>query len=199
MTPAIAIVLAELLCEGAAISWYWQGFENTAALGEWKLMITTMCLADYTNTCGIISMRKPVPHGRAKVRFSLPLVTRSTILINGSATPYADVIAPFRLLQANFSIQDDQDQKLEPLKEMNKMGLTTHREWRLNQAVTSLLYRMWQKVPTWQSGDHLGRFEKPDCNVDQRCDHCPYQTLLCSYVPSIKIARRQLLGTSALA
>jgi hypothetical protein len=58
---------------------------------------------------------------------------------------YADVIAPFRLLQVKHSRDSGNVQRLDLEKELNKMGVTLSTKYRLQQAVTSVLYWMWPK------------------------------------------------------
>jgi hypothetical protein len=104
ITPAISIVLAEFLCENPPICWSWQGLEAFLALAEWKSMITHMEASEFTSSCGIRNLWSPIPD-ETEARFSLPLVGKTTVLVNGPATPYAVVMAPFRLVQTKFFSQ----------------------------------------------------------------------------------------------
>jgi hypothetical protein len=88
ITSALTIVLTEFLCQKARICWNWQAFEATAALGEWKRMITEMEAQHFSSSCGITYLRSPVPHDHAEVRFTVPLVGRSTIVLNGRNAKY---------------------------------------------------------------------------------------------------------------
>ncbi len=192
MTPAITVVLAELLCQKARISWDWQGCESTAALGEWKRVITELKASDFTSACGITYLRAPVPAGRAKVRFTVPVVGKSSVVLNGPTAPYADVMAPFRLVQAKFSVNINDDQILDFAVEMGKMGLlnSTHSDHRLQQAITSVLYNYWQTLPLSGSDDQVDRFARWDCYKEEnrfteepllRSEHYPFETLLSGY------------------
>jgi hypothetical protein len=199
MSPAITIVLAESLCQKARVSWNWQRWESTAALGEWKKLITDMDAGDFTSACGINYLSKPIPFESAKFRFSLPLAGKTAVFLNGPRASYADVIAPFRLLQAKFSVDVNTDLPFDFTAELGKMGLTNGRGKRLNQAVTSALYKMWQqKLPAGSDRDK-GQFESLDCYNDTtglveespealRCEHYPYETLLSGYTPVRKMA-----------
>jgi hypothetical protein len=193
VTPAISIVLAELLCQNARINWNWQGCEATAAMGEWKKMITEIKGKNFSSSCGITYLRTPVPAGGAKVRFTLPLVGSSSVVLNGPMAPYADVIAPFRLVQAKFSAKPKAHLIVDFDTEMGKMGLTDDPNFRLQQAVTSVLYLMWPERRTIAGG----KFASFGCGKDEECkdkadeeayeetrgEHYPYQTLLSGYTP----------------
>ncbi len=120
---------------------------------------------------------------RSSVRFTFPVVDRSTVLVNGPAaasmSPYANVIAPFRLVQAKLSIDTNQDVYYLCLsEELGNLGLTLNPALRLEQAVTSVLYKMWQQhsVSAKRSSGPLmvrwGSYEGP------RCVYYPFDTLL---------------------
>jgi hypothetical protein len=146
MTPAIAVVLAEILCEKSVVCWDLQGLEATLALGEWKHMITALDVSEFTSASGIIRMRSPIPAARANVRFTLPLVDKATVILNGPGAPYASVMAPFRLVRAKFSSIAHKGLVVNFAAEMGKMGLTNDPAYRLQQAVTSALYLMWSEL-----------------------------------------------------
>jgi hypothetical protein len=187
MTPAITIVLAELLCQKARIRWDWQGCQNNAAaLGEWKRMITEMDASDLTSKCGIIYMRSDVVQDAS--RFTLPLVGRSTVLLNGPTALYADVMAPFRLVQVKYSVDNEQGLMFDFDEAMGNMGLTTSRAHRLKQAVTSVLYVMWQERMMIGCDNSDSGFKRLDCYEGTRCEHYPFETLLTGYVPVQKTA-----------
>jgi hypothetical protein len=190
VTPAITVVLAEILCEKVRIRWNWNELETTAALGEWKRMITEMKASEFSSANGITYLRSPVPDSRAKVRFTLPLVGESTVLLNGRAAPYADLMAPFRLVQAKFSVNTQEDLHMNFEEEMDKMGLTIDPESRLQQAITSVLSIMWPRSRSSVSDDYrIGSTALNGTNVDNvRCEHYPFQTLLPGYTPVPKKA-----------
>jgi hypothetical protein len=207
MSPAISIVLAELLCENPVICWDWQGMEATAALGEWKRMITNMDVSEFTSACGVIRMWSPVPAGGAKVRFTLPVVNRKIVILNGPAAVYADVMAPFRLVKAIFSSKDFVTLKVDFETEMDEMGLTSNPTYRLQQAVTSALYVMWSMLYSTVNAidDRGGLFadldgfeeaqertnvptSKKEAKEGARCEHYPYQALLSNCTTSHETA-----------
>jgi hypothetical protein len=188
MTPAIVVVLAELLCQIARISWNWQGCESTSALGEWKTMITNMKASDFTRASGIIYLQSPIPAGRAITRFTLPLVDRATVVLNGPLAKYADVIAPFRLVQTKFSKDTNKEMDLNFTEEIGKMGLTTTPGWRLQQAATSVLHKMWQRFLTSGSNEGSGQFVRLGSYDGRRCVYYPFDTLLSDYTPVYKAA-----------
>jgi hypothetical protein len=188
VTPAISIVLAELLCQKTRIIWNWRGSENTAALGEWKKMITEMKATDCSSSCGIIYLQTPVPASSEDVTFTLPLVGRSTVLVNGPMATYADVIAPFRFLQTRFAVDVNQDVSFNFAEAMDEMGLSSKSTYRLNQAVTSVLYKMWQRSFTSENDGQDGRFARLDCCEGDSCEHYPFEPLLSAYTPGGKTA-----------
>jgi hypothetical protein len=181
MTPAIAVVLAELLDEDAAISWDWQGFESTAALGEWKRMITAAQEPNFLNRFGIIHMATPVPAGNAETSFTLPFVNSLTVLVNGPRAQYADVIAPFRLVQAKFSKDRSNEKRLQFEKELGKMGLANGTKYQLQQAVTSALYVMWQRPYANRAKTDSADPSRLPFLKKERCEHYPFQTMLSGY------------------
>ncbi len=189
ITPAIAIVLPELLCRKARINWSWRGSENAAAIGEWKKMITEMKATDCSGSCGVIYLQTPVLAYSADVTFAFPLVGRSTVYVNGPMDTYADVIAPFRFLQTKFAVNVNQDISVNFAEAMDMMGLTKRPAYRLNQAATSVFYKMWQTPHTSGNDSNGGRIARLDRCEGGTSEHCPFETLLFMYAPARKTAR----------
>jgi hypothetical protein len=184
VTPAVAVVLVELLCGKSNIRWNQHGLETAAALGEWKRMITEMEVSDFSSECGVTYMRSSVPVCDAtSVRFTLPLVGISTVLVNVPAAPYADVMAPYRLVQTRVSVNTQEDLQLDFAAELGQLGLTKDPSYRLEQAVTSVLYTMWPTLRPEVRYNYIGvtagwdREQKEDA----RFEHYPIQALRPGY------------------
>ena len=143
MTPAIGIVLAVLLDTEATLSWNWEGFEALVTLGEWKHLVSNQNESVARNA-SIVTMQSPIPpNGKEIIRdFLVPLIGLSTVVRNGPKAPYADVIAPSRLIQTKFTMDRESTCYLDFRKEIDKMGLTSATNYTTQQAVTSVLYRM---------------------------------------------------------
>jgi hypothetical protein len=148
MSPFLAIVLANLLNTDAIISWNWQAFSTTVTLCEWKQMIVQSISCPTAADRSIVELRTPFPITSSDdddADFTIPLVDRLTVVLNGPAAPYADVIAPFRLVHVESAGKGNEEAAfLDLLHELGKMGLTTEPEWRLQQAVTSIFDIMWE-------------------------------------------------------
>ncbi len=187
VSPAVAIVLATLLNAEARIAWDWEAFESTITLCEWKWMIAHSTTIPSTATRTIQELRTPVPMIKARgedendIEFNVPMVNRFTVLMNGPKAPYADVIAPFRLVQGKHSRKaEKQANYLDLLEELGKMGLTTESDkWRQQQAVTSVLDTMWDSEATIALGSEESRIDRLDEQVNA---YYPYNSLLARLV-----------------
>jgi hypothetical protein len=151
ISPAVALVLVTLLNEKASFSWDWQAFESTVAMCEWQRMVAhsnsgTPSHADRT----ILDLPSPFPYvvvdadEEGDIEFTVPMFSRFTVVSNTWNTAYADVVAPFRLVQARYSATGAA-QYLDLFEELSQLGLTRDPNWQLQQAVTSVLFRMWDK------------------------------------------------------
>ncbi len=184
MSPAVAIVLANLLNAEAISARGWQKFESTITLCEWKWMVAHSTTIPSSVNRTILELRAPVPmkrHQGTKRGFDInvPVVNRFTVVLNGPRAPYADVIAPFRLVQAKFSEKvDDQPKDLDLLHELGKMGLTTNSEWRLQQALTSVFHTMWESEEEVASATE----DRLDCSPDVMNAYYPYSSLLVRWI-----------------
>ena len=67
------------------------------------------------------------------------------MVLNGQRAKYADVIAPYRLVQAKFSDEDTNDKVLDLQKELDLMGLTHSVDHKLQQFLTKVFYAMWKE------------------------------------------------------
>jgi hypothetical protein len=184
MTPAIAIILAELL--NSNVSWDSEGVAFTAALGEWKKIVTETQELSLSNLYGIAYLRSPFPADTARWKFSnsveyfnVPVVSSSTVLVNCRAAEYADLIAPYRLLQVKHTRNSANEQRVDLEAELNQLGLTASPEFRLQQAITSVLYLMWPNQHL-RAADVVttDEFERLPFTKEEQREHYPYQSLL---------------------
>lgn len=146
MTPALAIVVANLLSSDANMYWDWRGFEFVVVLGELKWMVANLTEMPSDVNRTLLVLKSPIPFGNVDLNFTVPLISKYTVVLNGPVAPYADVIAPYRLVQVRFSRYPGQSQDLDLNEEMRKFGLTDDPTWRLQQAVTSVFHTLWQSV-----------------------------------------------------
>jgi hypothetical protein len=158
MTPALAIVVANLLSTEAKISWDWQGFETTVMLGELKRMIVHAQDFSTHPDKPVLQLQSPLPADPATKSFSVPVVDRYTVVLNGPKAEYAHVIAPYRLVQAKFSKDNTKPLSLDLQNELDKMGLTHSSEHLLQQYITTVFHTFWRKgleAPSWTAGESI--------------------------------------------
>jgi hypothetical protein len=99
----------------------WSGFETVVALNElFKLVRETD--DGRLHEFRILQLDKPYDARKNSCTLEVPEMTSSMVLINGSRASYADVIAPFRLIQAKHS-ESDTPATLYIGDELMKMGL----------------------------------------------------------------------------
>jgi hypothetical protein len=197
ISPAIMIVLIEFLCEKAVIPWNCQEPEAIVALGEWKWMIREIQLSDFEPTRSFLTVRYAIPLFEDEISFSLPLVGKSTVVLNAPGAPYANVIAPFRLVRTKFCFNVNQPVSIDFAEEMEEMGLTTTNAGtagdQVNQAMTSIIFAMWQrKIKDWNNERSTGatifyhsedaQKEREEKEDNRRCEYYPFEQLACGYV-----------------
>jgi hypothetical protein len=143
ISPALAIVMANLLLNAEAdITWDWQSLKSMVMLSELKQMIVTSQNVPPSQDRFVVSLRNPLPD--SNVSFSVPVVGNGTVILNGPMATYADVIAPYRLVQVKFSIDDMSTKDLFLEDELSKMGLLRSKKNLLQQYMTRILYNMWE-------------------------------------------------------
>jgi hypothetical protein len=150
ISPAVALVLVTLLNEKASFSWDWHAFESTVAMCEWQRMVHSN--GGTPNHVGrtILDLPSPFPYvvvdadEEDDIEFTVPIFSRFTVVSNTWNTAYADVVAPFRLVKARYSATGAV-QYLDLYEELSQLGLTRDPNWQLQQAVTSVLFKMWDK------------------------------------------------------
>jgi hypothetical protein len=175
MSPALTIVLANLLNTKAEISWDWKGLEMLVVLGELKRLVATTSETPRHLDRLVVELQSGLPIPSAKYKLSVPVVSRCTVVRNGPTASYADVIAPYRLVQVKYSsIPDVYNVNLND--ELDKMGLTRSKSFKLQQAVTKILYTMWERLDdlpdpiTHMSISSYG-------NMTHRSEYYPYSSL----------------------
>jgi hypothetical protein len=80
----------------------WSGFEVIVALSE-LFKLVREAEAEMLSEFRILQLDKPHAAEASNTNLEVPEMTGSMVIINGSKASYADVIAPFRLIQAKHS------------------------------------------------------------------------------------------------
>lgn len=176
MSPAIAIVIANLLSTDADVSWDWKGLECTAALSEMKRMIVNTKGKPRHPSSPVIQLSSPVPTTAAKFDFYVPVVDNQTVVLNGPAAKYADVIAPYRLVQVKHSHHNGKSLALLLQDELDNMGLTMSEGYHVQKMTTLAFYTLWkngQKAPSIVNGNPI--LQNADEHLRFECH--PYNTL----------------------
>ncbi len=177
MTPAIAIVVANLLSTDAKISWDWQGFETTAMLSEIKRMIVNSKDVPSHTEKLFLQLQSPLPAAaRTRTSVLIPVLDKYTVVLNARNSQYADVIAPYRLVQARFSKDNGKPLNLDLQNELDKMGLTRSPKHALQQYITSVFQTFWEKgqeTPSWLDAESISQM----VNKDYRFECYPFNTL----------------------
>lgn len=145
ISPALVLVMVNFLLTDADIAWDWQGFETTAMLSELKRMVVkSQHIPEHLDRL-VLAWQLPVP--ATDTYFEAPMVDNCTVVLNGPGAAYADVIAPYRLVQAKFSSDDSQVQVIDIQTELDMMGLTFSSDHVMQQHLTGAFYTMWKLSP----------------------------------------------------
>jgi hypothetical protein len=166
-------VFATLLNANADLSWDWQTFQSTVAMGEWKRMIVQSRDTPTHDDRTIVQMPFAIPSTNAKKTMIIPRMNQFMVVMNVPSASYADIIAPFRLTRATFRVAATTvtHQSLDLQSELDKMGLTNSSKHKKQQALTSVLYQDWnstERAPTETSVD-----EKQWANQHERNMYFP--------------------------
>jgi hypothetical protein len=141
VTPAITIVLAALLSSAASLQSTWSGFESVVAVIE-LFKLVREAEGDTVPAFQIVQLDKAYPATTGAKLLEVPEMSNSIVFINGPRAPYADVIAPFRLIQAKHSDSGEiAHVKIE--EELKKLGVLTTSSPKQKVFVAEQ-YRMWQ-------------------------------------------------------
>ncbi len=144
VSPAMVLVLMNLL-NLEQHTWDWHRFESIVMLSELKRMIVMMNGMPNHLDRLVLQLDAPLPEPDPTNTFSVPQVGESTVIMNGRDAEYADVMAPFRLVQAKFSMDDSNTIKLDIQEEMNNMGLTKSSDHMMKQFLTDVIYtKVWK-------------------------------------------------------
>jgi hypothetical protein len=157
VTPAITIVLAALLGTTAFMQTSWSGFETVVALNE-LFKLVREAKDDRLNEFRILQLDKPYDARKSSKNFEVPEMTSSMVLINGSRASYADVIAPFRLIQAKHS-EGDTPATLFIGDELMKMGLLSSSSVR-DKVFAAGQYSIWEA-----SNNHVAALQSNQSTV----------------------------------
>jgi hypothetical protein len=122
VTPAITIVLAALLRTSVSLERDWYGLESIAALNELFELVRKERRHEIP-PFRIVRLDKPYGVRSDGKCLQIPEMTDYEVLINGSNAPYADVIAPFKLVQAKYCAKSKESAVLYLEEELHKMGL----------------------------------------------------------------------------
>jgi len=147
VSPAIAIVMANLLNTEAELLWDWQGFETTVMLSELKRVVANYNdIPIHPPDRPVLELLSRLPAQNNASTCLIPVVSRYNVVLNAPQAPYADVIAPYRLVQAKFSKKFSKSKVVLDLEEeLDKMGLLKNTvNCSLQQDITSRLYEMWE-------------------------------------------------------
>jgi hypothetical protein len=146
ISSAVAIVLINLLNTETDIHWDWHEFKSTVMLSELKRMIVRTQAIPRRFDRFVLRLLSSLPGTAAETTmFFVPLVGNCTVVLNQLNAGYADVVAPYRLVKAKYSVNDSSVVDLGIQKELDAMGLTDSPKHLLNQLLTNVFYRrMWE-------------------------------------------------------
>ena len=136
VSSAVAVVLFSMLETSARIFTTWKAQERISALYAFRQEVLkylgrfgpsgTNCRKDFDNHLAnlrLVQVLKPVPPTNCKYSFEIPKFTKNVIWINGDKARFADVIAPYMLIQCKHSIHPDKALEVDLSKELSKCGL----------------------------------------------------------------------------
>ncbi len=177
MSPALAIVVANLLSTDAKISWSWEGLETSVMLSELKRLVVNWEDTPKDLDGLVLQLPSALPAGPASKMFSVPIVGRYTVVLNGPLAKYADVIAPYRLVQTKFSKDNNKALFLDLQNELNKMGLTRSKKHVMQQWITTVFHVFWDfgvdSGLSWLKAESLLNLVNKNC----RQEYYPFNTL----------------------
>mmetsp|Transcript_9863 Transcript_9863/g.27928 ORF Transcript_9863/g.27928 Transcript_9863/m.27928 type:complete len:1049 (+) Transcript_9863:379-3525(+) len=143
VTPAITLVLCRMLGISAEIFTGWEGLEKVAALDAFFTAVRTDKLED-TWKWKIVELSSPIPatsgwNSKGKpdenAKCKVPINVCNMVFVNGPMAPYADIIAPRKLIQVKQTSGNSVDVDL--VHELGKVGLLQDDEVVNHQLVPS--------------------------------------------------------------
>jgi hypothetical protein len=190
VTPAITIVLAALLRSATSLQSTWSGLESVVALIE-LFKLVREAQGDTVPAFQIVQLDRAYPAKAGVKLLEVPEMTNSIVFINGARAPYADVIAPFRLIQAKHC-DSGNIATVKIVEELQKLGVLTTSS--LQQKVfVAEQYRMWQSMDT-ASANPSPEGDQPTATARQHDDNASRRhypgTLLASQKAQKKSACR---------
>jgi hypothetical protein len=136
VSSAVAVVLFSMLEASARIFTTWKAQERISALHAFRREVlkyhaffgpkgtkSRKDFADHLANLRLVQVQKPVPPTNFTESFDIPKFTKNVIWINGDKAPFADVIAPYTLIQCKHSIRTDKTLEFELSKELSKCGM----------------------------------------------------------------------------
>lgn len=177
MSPAIAIAAACFLLNAETqLSWNWERFETKLMLSELKRVVANSVDIPKHPERPILELSFRLPTNSKANRCSIPVVNRYSIVLNGANAPYADIIAPYRLVRAKFSENPTTTKVLYLKKELERMGLLKHTvDCELQQVITSTFCVLWEMVEVVPQATKRKHFKQIE--VTNRSEAYPYNTL----------------------
>jgi hypothetical protein len=143
ISPALVLVLVNLLNTENDVSWDWQAFESMVMLSELKEVIVQSQDIPKSLDRLVVELPSPVPENTSATSFTIPAVGKHSVVLNWPGADYANVIAPFRLVATTFLTDDSKPAALDIQSELDKMGLTTAPNHVLQRYVTKAFYTLW--------------------------------------------------------
>jgi hypothetical protein len=143
ISPALVLVLVNLLNTENDVSWDWQAFDSMVMLSELKEVIVQSQDIPKRLDRLVVELPSPVPKNTSATSFTIPAVGKHSVVLNWPGADYANVIAPFRLVATTFLTDDSKPVALDIQSELDKMGLTTSPNHVLQQYVTKAFYTLW--------------------------------------------------------
>jgi hypothetical protein len=154
VTPVMAIVLYAMLGINASLNPGWKAGEEVAALfavQQWAINTMERYISDGDRVnldrsleqVRVISLQKQVKSANSKKSILIPRVGPGAIVINGDKAPFADVIAPYLLIQCKHDTSSSNlTTSVNLYDEMKKSSLLKKRE--CDTRVLRGLVEMWK-------------------------------------------------------
>ena len=176
VSSAITTILYSMLGASGRIMIGWKAQERISALHVFRQAvlkcldrfltnykegeISLKSLKNFDNDLAklmVIQVGEPVPPTNFNLTFSVPKVTQSMIWINGDKAPFADVVAPFELIQCKHSIRKSA-QRVDLCNELSKCGLLRNDDANCGgRVVLRAIWALWK-----------GRYKDKDMNLSYR-------------------------------
>ena len=180
VSSAVAVVLFSMLETSARIFTTWKAQERISALYAFRQEVLKYLgrfgpsgtnsrknFDDHLANLRLVQVLKPVPPTNCKYSFEIPKFTKNVIWINGDKARFADVIAPYMLIQCKHSIHPDKAVKVDLSKELSKCGLLRNDDPNIGGRVAlRAIWAMWS-----------GRYKHHDMNLKYSATKAEGQSL----------------------